>query len=165
MSLSTLHMLINSHHSPMRQAWSSSPFDRWGNWDPQRGRSVPSPHCWDFWMWAAWLQNPCPSPLSDYGPGVWQADSEYSWPSSQLPPTPATSTHLHLSVSFWSEDNGDAMSTHGCSGKESTCQAGDTGSIPVLGRSPGEGHGNPLQYSCLSGSRNICRVLFYFSSV
>ena len=27
--------------------------------------------------------------------------------------------------------------------------AGDVGSIPGLGRSPGEGHGNPLQYSCL----------------
>jgi len=37
----------------------------------------------------------------------------------------------------------------GSVGKESTCNAGDTGSIPGLGRSPGEGHGNPLQYSCL----------------
>ena len=35
------------------------------------------------------------------------------------------------------------------SGKESTCQAGDAGSIPGLGRSPGERNGNPLQYSCL----------------
>ena len=34
------------------------------------------------------------------------------------------------------------------SGKEPTCQAGDTGSIPALGRSPGEGNGNPLQHSC-----------------
>ena len=32
-------------------------------------------------------------------------------------------------------------------GKESTRNAGDLGSIPVLGRSPGGGHGNPLQYS------------------
>ena len=37
----------------------------------------------------------------------------------------------------------------GTVGKESTCTAGDLGSIPGLGRSPGEGHGNPLQYSCL----------------
>ena len=37
----------------------------------------------------------------------------------------------------------------GSNGKESTCNAGDLGSIPGLGRSPGEGHGNPLQYSCL----------------
>ena len=35
------------------------------------------------------------------------------------------------------------------SGKESACQAGDAGSIPGSERSPGEGNGNPLQYSCL----------------
>ena len=35
------------------------------------------------------------------------------------------------------------------SGKESACQAGDIGSIPGSGRSPGEENGNPLQYSCL----------------
>ena len=35
------------------------------------------------------------------------------------------------------------------SSKESTCNAGDTGSIPGLGRSPGEENGNPLHYSCL----------------
>ena len=34
-------------------------------------------------------------------------------------------------------------------GKESACNAGDPGSIPGLGRSPGEGNGNPLQYSYL----------------
>ena len=37
----------------------------------------------------------------------------------------------------------------GSDGKASACNAGDLGSIPGLGRSPGEGHGNPLQYSCL----------------
>ena len=35
------------------------------------------------------------------------------------------------------------------SGKESTCNVGDLGSIPGSGRSPGEGNGNPFQYSCL----------------
>ena len=35
------------------------------------------------------------------------------------------------------------------SGKESACNAGDTGSIPGSEISPGEGNGNPLQYSCL----------------
>ena len=34
-------------------------------------------------------------------------------------------------------------------GKASSCHAGDLGLIPGLGRSPGEGNGNPLQYSCL----------------
>ena len=40
----------------------------------------------------------------------------------------------------------------GSAGEESACCAGDkgdTGSIPESGRSPGEGNGNPLQYSCL----------------
>ena len=37
----------------------------------------------------------------------------------------------------------------GSDGKESTCNAGDLGSMPGLGRSPGGGHGNPLQRSCL----------------
>ena len=34
-------------------------------------------------------------------------------------------------------------------GKESACNAGDLGSIPGSGRSPGEGNGNSFQYSCL----------------
>ena len=34
-------------------------------------------------------------------------------------------------------------------GEESACNAGDPGSIPGLGRSSGEGNGNPCQYSCL----------------
>ena len=33
--------------------------------------------------------------------------------------------------------------------KEAACNAGDPGLIPGTGRSPGGGHGNPLQYSCL----------------
>ena len=37
-------------------------------------------------------------------------------------------------------------------GKESARNAGDPGLIPGLGRSPGEGNGNPLQYSCLENS-------------
>ena len=42
--------------------------------------------------------------------------------------------------------------------KESTCNAGDLGSIPELGRSPAEGYGNPLQYSSLEnphGQRSL----------
>ena len=37
----------------------------------------------------------------------------------------------------------------GSDGKETACNAGDRGLIPGSGRSPGEGNGNPLQYSCL----------------
>ena len=42
----------------------------------------------------------------------------------------------------------------GSNGIESTCNAGDPGSIPGLVRFPGEGNGNPLQYSCLENSVN-----------
>ena len=46
----------------------------------------------------------------------------------------------------------------GSDGKESTCNVGDLCLIPGLGRSPGGGHGNPLQYSCLEnphGQRSL----------
>ena len=46
------------------------------------------------------------------------------------------------------------MSFHcGSDSKESACNAGDPGSIPGSGRSPGEGNGNPLQYYCLENRR------------
>ena len=46
----------------------------------------------------------------------------------------------------------------GSNGKESACNAGDPGLILRLGRPPGEGNGNPLQYSCLEhlhGQRSL----------
>ena len=42
----------------------------------------------------------------------------------------------------------------GSDGKESVCNVGAPGSIPGLGRSPGEGNGNPLQCSCLENSKD-----------
>ena len=42
----------------------------------------------------------------------------------------------------------------GSDGKESTFNAGDRGLIPGSGRYPGEGNGNPLQYSCLENAMN-----------
>ena len=42
----------------------------------------------------------------------------------------------------------------GSDGKESAYSAGDLGLIPRLGRSPGEGSGNPLLYSCLNSSKD-----------
>ena len=45
----------------------------------------------------------------------------------------------------------------GSDGKESTCNAGDLGSIPGMGGSPGEGKGSPLQYSGLENSMD-CTV-------
>ena len=48
----------------------------------------------------------------------------------------------------------------GSDGKESVCNVGDLGSVPGLGRAPGEGNGYPLQYSCLENSmdRRACTV-------
>ena len=48
----------------------------------------------------------------------------------------------------------------GSAGKESACNAGDLGSIPRLGRFPGEGKGYPLQYSVLENSMDwiVCGV-------
>ena len=51
-----------------------------------------------------------------------------------------------------------ALKCCGSAGKESACNAGDLGSIPGLGRSPGGGHGNSLQYSRLEnphGQRSL----------
>ena len=54
----------------------------------------------------------------------------------------------------------------GASGKEPACQRrtiGDAGSVPGSGRSPGGGHGNPLQYSCLKNpmDRGAWRFIVY----
>ena len=48
-------------------------------------------------------------------------------------------------------------------GKEFTCNAGNLGSIPGLGISPGEGNGYPLQYSCLEDSmdRGVWRAMVH----
>ena len=54
-----------------------------------------------------------------------------------------TSHHANLWLPRW------------LSGKESACQAGDMGSIPGLGRSPGKRNGNPFQYSCLGNLMDI----------
>ena len=51
----------------------------------------------------------------------------------------------------------------GSDGKESAYNAGDWGLIPGLGSSPGEGNGNPLQYSCLENStdREVWRATIH----
>ena len=42
----------------------------------------------------------------------------------------------------------------GSDGKDSACNSGDPGSVPRLGRSSGEGNGNPLQYFCLENPKD-----------
>jgi len=52
------------------------------------------------------------------------------------------------------------------SGKESTCKAEDAGPIPGSERSPGEGNGNPLQYSCLEMSvdRGVLQAMVHVAA-
>ena len=60
--------------------------------------------------------------------------------------------HIHLYTCLYMGLPGSSA------GKESSCYAGDPGSIPGLGRSPGEGNDYPLQYSCLEnphGQRSL----------
>ena len=61
---------------------------------------------------------------------IWSQRVRHDW---------ATFTSLHLSLGF----------PRGSNRKEFACNARDLGSVPGLERSPGEGHDNPLQYSCL----------------
>ena len=61
--------------------------------------------------------------------------------------------HCHYYYScMWRGHLTHAVPSGGSDGKESGCNARDL--IPGSGRSPGEGHGNPLQYSCLENSMN-----------
>ena len=73
--------------------------------------------------------------------------------------TQKKNNRVHLPLSFvWHsiQDQKTAgkrmVDTDSFYGKESACNAGDLGLIPGSGRSPGEGHGNSLQYSCLENS-------------
>ena len=64
-----------------------------------------------------------------------------SWPAAAQP--------AFLAMCIWGKQGGSEGSPGGSDSRESACNAGDPGSIPGSGRSPGEGHSNPLQYSCL----------------
>ena len=59
-------------------------------------------------------------------------------------------SHLYIHIHSFS---GDSVS------KESTCNTGDLSLMPGLGRSPGGGHGNPLQYSCLENPHEQRRLV------
>ena len=97
-------------------------------------------------------------------PGGRHASVSFPWARS---PRPSVSSSLCFLVSLNSVSSSLSLDVSLCvfiplhpslglprwhRGKESTCtvgDAGDAGSIPGSGRSPGGGHGNPLQYSCL----------------
>ena len=74
--------------------------------------------------------------------------SNISWPPD-LVLKPALHPDPHLSHSIWCLSVGQEGFPGGTSIKNLPARARNSGSIPRLGRSPGGGHGNPLQHSCL----------------
>ena len=79
------------------------------------------------------------------------------WQTGSLPLAPPgkpytihNSTYFRVSgASFLSFDGALMIFPGGLDGRASAWNEGDVGSVPGLGRSPGEGNGNPLEYSCL----------------
>ena len=118
-----------------------------GKWRPPKGRGERSPGRgpWASYI-APWLQGTC-----------------LFWHAPHHPPHPrfmlSRPLFLVLGLGDWKlwgpckgrcGVSGICLSFPGGSdSKESACNAGDLGSIPGSGRSPGEGNGYPLQYSCL----------------
>ena len=104
------------------------------------------PHLWDLvpddlmWSWCSNRRKKVPS--------KWSA-LESSW---NHPPTLHLWKIVFRETDPWCQQGwGQLLSRIDLwlRSKESACNAGDVDSIPGLGRSPGEGKGNPLQYSCL----------------
>ena len=86
-------------------------------------------------------------------PQAWQPDDKTISNSTETLPK-KTSAHQPYSIPIGDLSCPVAMPSDG---KESTCNVGDLGSIPGMGRSPRRGHGNPLQYSCLENSHRQVR--------
>ena len=59
---------------------------------------------------------------------------------------------LWCTLTYLAYNSSNTGISGGLVSKESACNVGEQGTIPELGRSPGERHGNPLQYSCLGDS-------------
>ena len=82
-------------------------------------------------------------------PLVATADSKLSASVTRLK---GRALHQAYKFELWDFPDGSTCFLAGSDGKESSCNEGDLSSIPGLGRSPGEGNGNPFQYSCLENS-------------
>ena len=84
--------------------------------------------------------------LSFHIPGEFLYPCGVKVPTRLSPHPNSTSIHIYIYIVIYGGFPG------GSDGKESAFNAGDLGSIPRLGRSPGEENGNPLQYSCPENS-------------
>ena len=92
----------------------------------------------EYWSgWSFPSLRDLPSPGTEPGSAALQADS--------LPSEPG----IRLAYSYLLNLFSPGGFPGGSEVKASACNEGDLGSIPGLGRSPEEGNGNPLQYSCL----------------
>ena len=131
---------------PWRRAWHSTPVFLPGESHGQRSLVGYSPWgCKESDMTEP-LNSNSKSFLSQSSPQVW-LNTEPNLTvrdqklCPQLPGKPDTCKGLAIAKMGGFPGGSDC--------KESTCNVGDLGSIPELGRSPGGGHGNPLQYFCL----------------
>ena len=99
------------------------------------------------------------NPTAMWETWIWSLRWEASWRRGRLPHPVFWPGEFHGLCSLWGRKESDVterLSLQGpkglpwwLTGKESTCKAGDAGSFTGLWRSPGEGNGNPFQYSCL----------------
>ena len=88
-----------------------------------------------------------PSPLGHHRAPNWVPCTKQLLPASCLF---YTQWYIHVNTTFsFVPPSPSLRLLWGLNGKESTCNAGDAGSIPRSEGSPGGGHSNPLQYSCL----------------
>ena len=127
----------------------------------QRRRSVLSQCQW-LLIVCIWIkpqvQKHCPpetlqGEISSSSPPLLLRKLVWSDPSGKacLPQADSTSIQMVYTPVFASTREAEGF-PGGSDSKVSACNAGDLGSIPELGRSPGEGNGYPLQYSCLENS-------------
>ena len=125
------------HWSSQEARWGSSLGPRTdGLWSPP-----PLPLTLGFWQDAGTF----------WSLSVW-SKTGWGWSGGVSPSSLSSLTSLDVIFQGRKSDQSSHQSTEGfpgdSSGKESACNAGDLDSIPGSGRSPGEGNGNPLQYSC-----------------
>ena len=84
-------------------------------------------------------------------------------PNSHQPGDTARVALVLISESQWPEPlaSQSRIAVSYSDSKESACNAGDLGLITGLGRPPGKGHGNPLQYSCLENPHGLTNLVGY----